>query len=305
MKIPRARVIVNPAAGANSTRKKWPELNRLLNSIGLVFDSTYTEGAGHAIELAREAAGDGYEYLVSVGGDGTVNEVANGIMHSGGADRVSLGVVSTGTGSDFVRSLGLPAQYQDACSLLVSPRRSRIDVGRVEFHNNGNTSSRFFVNVAGVGFDAAATAATEKMPKRLGGTIPYLAGLFRTLITYRNKSVVLSVGDRVENARVLSVIVGNGNYIGGGMNVTPFASPTDGFLDICVIGDINKFNLIKSLPMLYNGTINDHPKVTMDRSDRVTVESTDKFLVHADGEVLGEGPASFTIFPAALSIVVK
>jgi YegS/Rv2252/BmrU family lipid kinase len=305
MSVPRARVIVNPAAGANSTRRKWPELHRLLKHIGLIFDHEYTEGAGHAIELARDAAGDGYEYLVAVGGDGTVNEVANGIMHSGGAERVSLGVVSTGTGSDFVRSLGLPLHYAEACSYLTSPQRNRIDVGVVEFHNNGNTNSRFFVNVAGIGFDAAATAATEKIPKRLGGTIPYMAGVLRTLITYRNKPVVLRIGDKTEKTRVVSVIVGNGNYLGGGMNVTPFASPTDSLLDVCIIGDINKFNLIKSLPMLYNGTIAEHPKVRMDRAEKITVEAEGSILVHADGDVLGEGPASFSIVPAALSIVVR
>ena len=304
MKVPHAKVIVNPAAGANSTGKKWPQLHRLLDHIGLSFDHDYTEEAGHAIELAREAAGDGYRYLVAVGGDGTVNEVANGILHSGEAGDVSLGIISTGTASDFVRSAGIPSHYVGACSCLTSPQRYLIDVGIVEFKSKGQTSRRFFVNAAGIGFDAAAVKTTEQLPKYFGGTIPYLLGLLRTLIGYRNKSVALGIGDRVDEARVLSVVVSNGNYLGGGMRIAPDASLNDSLLDVCVIGNVGKFDLLKSLPMVYKGTHGDHPKVSMEKAEKVTVESAEKVLVHADGEVLGEGPASFSLVPTALNIVV-
>jgi len=305
MKVPHAKVIVNPAAGANSTRRKWPHLHRLLTHIGLSFDHDYTEGTGHATELARAAASDGYRYLVAVGGDGTVNEVANGILHSADAGSVSLGIISTGTGSDFVRSAGIPRNYVSACSCLTSPQRRLIDIGIVEYRKNGQSSKRFFVNVAGIGFDAAAVEATEQLPKYFGGTIPYLAGLLRTLVGYRNKSVELGIGDRAEKARVLSVVVSNGNYFGGGMRIAPEASLDDSLLDVCVIGDVGKFDLLKSLPMVYKGTHGDHPKVRMEKAGKVTVESAEKVLVHADGEVLGEGPASFSLIPAALNIVVQ
>jgi len=305
MKVPHAKVIVNPAAGANSTRRKWPQLHRLLTHIGFSFDHDYTEGTGHATELATAAASDGYRYLVAVGGDGTVNEVANGILNSGEAGSVSLGIISTGTGSDFVRSVGIPRNYVSACSCLTSPQRYLIDVGIVEYQSNGQTSKRFFVNAAGIGFDAAAVEATEQLPKYFGGTIPYLAGLLRTLVGYRNKSVELGIGDRAEKARVLSVVVSNGNYLGGGMRIAPEASLNDSLLDVCVIGDVGKFDLLKSLPMVYKGTHGDHPRVRMEKAEKVTVESTEKVLVHADGEVLGEGPASFSLIPAALNIVVQ
>ncbi|MFC2069868.1 diacylglycerol/lipid kinase family protein [Chloroflexota bacterium] len=304
MSVLHAKVIVNPAAGANSTRKKWPDLHRLLTHIGLSFDHDYTEGAGHAIELAKEAASNGYRYLVAVGGDGTVNEVANGILDSGDAENVSLGIISTGTGSDFVRSVGIPRHYLSACSCLIGSKRYLIDVGIVEYRNNGESQKRFFVNAAGIGFDAAAVEATEKLPKYFGGTIPYLFGLLRTLVGYRNKSVEMYIDDKVEAARVLSVVVSNGNYLGGGMRIAPNASLNDGILDVCIIGDVGKFDLLKSLPMVYKGTHGDHPKVTLDKAEKVTVESAEKVLVHADGEVLGTGPASFSLVPAVLNIVV-
>ncbi len=305
MTVPHAKVIVNPAAGANSTHRKWPHLQDLLKHIGLSFDHQYTEAAGHAIELAREAAGKGYGCIVAVGGDGTANEVANGILHSGGGEDISMGVVSTGTGSDFVRSVGIPLHYRDACSCLVSQGRYKIDVGIVEYRNNGKIEKRYFINTAGIGFDAAAVEMTERLPKNLGGTIPYLTGLVCTLIGYKNKNVELGIGDRTEKARVLSVVVSNGNYIGGGMRVAPDASLDDGLLDVCVIGDVSKFDLLKSLHMVYKGTHGEHPKVTMDKAEKVSVSSEERVLVHADGEVLGTGPASFSLISGALNIVVQ
>ena len=221
MLAPHIKVIVNPVAGAYSTRRKWPVISKLLKHIGLSFDFEYTEGVGHAIELARAAASDGYRYLVAVGGDGTVNEVANGILYATGAASTALGIVSTGTGSDFARSVGIPRDYATACSTLTSPRRLAIDAGVVEYQSKGQTLRRFFVNAAGVGFDAAVVKETERLPKYFGGTIPYLAGLARTLFSYKNKPVILKVENEVESGRVLNVVVANGGYLGGGMHIAP------------------------------------------------------------------------------------
>lgn len=304
MSVSHAKVIINPAAGANKTYKKWPLLHRLLVHIGLSFDHQYTEGTGHAIEIARDAALDGYHYLVAIGGDGTVNEVANGILHSGNASDVSFGVVSTGTGSDFARSMGMPADYVRACSSLTSTKRLVIDAGIVEYYKSGQKVQRYFVNAAGVGFDAAAVESTEKIPKYFGGTIPYLAGLLRTLIGYRNKFVVMNIDDRHESTKILSVIVTNGNYLGGGMHVAPDAVMDDSLLDVVVIGDVGKLDLLKSLPMIYKGTHGNHPKVSIEKAAEVFIDTSERVLVHADGELLGEGPASFRLRSSALNLVV-
>ena len=304
MPVLHAKVIVNPVAGAYSTRRKWPIISKLLKRIGLSFDFQYTEGVGHAIELARAAASDGYRYLVAVGGDGTVNEVANGILHSTGATRTSLGIVSTGTGSDFARSVGIPRDYHTACSTLTSSRRLSIDVGVVEYQSKGQTLRRFFVNAAGVGFDAEVVETTERLPKYFSGTIPYLLGLARTLFGYKNKSVMLRHGSKAETTRILSVVVANGCYFGGGMRVAPQAELCDSLLDVIIIGDVGKFELLKTLPRVYKGTHITHPKVRMEKTPHITIESSERVLVHADGELLGEVPASFWLMPLALSIVV-
>jgi YegS/Rv2252/BmrU family lipid kinase len=299
-----AKVIVNPAAGASSTRRKWPIISRLLNRIGLPFDFEYTEGVGHAIELARLAASNGYRYLVAVGGDGTVNEVANGILHSTNAATTALGIVSTGTGSDFIRSVGISRDYTTACSALTGSRRLSIDAGVVEYQNKGQTLERFFINTAGVGFDAAAVRETERMPKHFGGTIPYIAGVLRALLTYKNKPVVIRVGDEVGSYRVLDVAVANGGYLGGGMHIAPEAELSDSLLDVVIVGDMGKLEFLKEFPTVYKGTHINHPKVAMKKGTHITIESPEPTMVYADGELLGECPASFRVVPGALSIVV-
>lgn len=301
---PCAKVIVNPAAGANSTYRKWPCINHLLRQIGLIFDFEYTHDVGHAIELARVATDDGYRYLVAVGGDGTINEVANGILRSTDSSSVALGIVNTGTGSDFIRSAGIPRHYAKACSILTSQHQLTIDVGVVKFSRNGQILQRYFVNTAGVGFDATVAKATEELPKFFGGTFPYLIGLVKTLFSYRNKLVVLDIGGVVESERILSVVVANGGYFGGGMHIAPEAKLDDNLLEVVVVGDVGKFELLRALPMVYKGTHANHPKVCMKRAECITVESPEQILVYADGELIGEDPASFWLLPSALNVMV-
>lgn len=305
MAISHAMVIVNPAAGASSTRRKWPLISRLLKHLGLFFDYKYTEGVGHAIELAKEATTGGYSYIVATGGDGTVNEVANGILRAGGAADTALGVISTGTGSDFIRSVGIPRDYELACSSLVNSHRTVVDVGIVEYRNRGKSQKRFFLNAGGVGFDAVVVQATQKFPKYFGGTIPYLGGLIGSLFQYRNKNVVMKLGDRAEeNKRIFSILVANGRYVGGGMKIAPSAELNDNLLDVVIVGDLGKFELLQALHTVYKGTHVTHPKVRMEKSPEITISCPDRILVHADGELLGEGPASFRLMPLALSLII-
>jgi diacylglycerol kinase (ATP) len=302
--IPRAKVIVNPVAGAGSTRRHWPTISRLLEYIGLSFDHVYTQGAGHAIELARAAASNGYRYVVAVGGDGTVHEVANGILSSGGAAETTLGVISTGTGGDFARSLGIPRKYMPACSILATHRRSRVDVGLVEYMHDGKKEQCYFVNGAGIGFDAAVVETVEHSTKRLHGTIPYVLGLLRSLVCYHNKSVIIRTGEKTEKARIVTMVVSNGAYFGGGMHVAPEADPHDGKLDVMVVRDLSKLGLLQAFPRIYKGTHVTHPCVSISQATEISVETSERVLVQADGELMGEGPASFHIIPAALTVAV-
>ncbi len=300
-----AKLIVNPAAGANSTLRKWPGIQSLLKQTGLSFDYQFTESPGHGIEIAKAAASDGYRYLVAVGGDGTIHEVANGILQTSNAKETSLGIICTGTGSDLSRTIGISRDYSHTCASLINPRQVIIDVGSVEYRKNGQPLQRYFINYAGIGIDAEAVRATERFPKFFGGTIPYLVGLACSFIGYRNKPVTLRIGDRAaEKAQVLSVVVANGGYYGGGMHIAPQAKTDDSLFDMVIIGDIGKFDLIKTMPRVYKGTHLTHPKVRLERDTSITIQSSQKFLLHADGELLGEGPVSFSLISKGLTLAI-
>jgi len=299
-----AKVIVNPVAGANSTYRKWPHISRLLREAGLSFDYHYTEGVGHAIELARGATQSGYPFVVAVGGDGTVSEVANGILTAVSPASAALGIVNTGTGNDFVRSLGKPMDYSLSCRSLTGSGRLVIDVGEVEYWKGNQPLRRFFVNGAGVGFDAEVTENVHKLPKLGGGTIPYVMGLVRTLLGYHNKPVTMGIDGKQDERRILSVVVANGAYFGGGMHIAPGAELGDRSLDVLTIGDMGKFELLRAFPRVYKGTHITHPKVRLERAGVVRIESEQRLLLQADGELIGEGPVTFRVVPAALQIVV-
>jgi len=267
--LPHARLIVNPVAGAGRTAKKWPQIMARLRSIDLRFDYDLTEAPGHARELAKSAASKGYEMVVSVGGDGTINEVVNGLYDAGNLAEVTLGIISTGTGSDYIRTVGIPRAYHEACHCLKSPRKLAVDIGVVEYSSNGQRMRRLFANFAGLGFDAEIVKATTQKFKALNGTASYLAGLLSALIFYRNRGVTIAVDGELMDGKVCAILVSNGRYGGGGMLPAPEADLTDGLLDVLVIGDLSKPDLLWSLPRLYKGTHLTHPKVTLKKAREI------------------------------------
>ena len=300
----RARLIVNPVAGAGRTRKKWPHIRELLKSIGLRFEHDVTEAPRHAIELAKSAARKGYELVVSVGGDGTINEVVNGLYDSGTIKDVTLGIISTGTGGDYIRTIGIPPRYEDACHRLLGPKKLSVDLGVVEYASAEGRQQRLFVNFAGLGFDAEVVRATTLRFKALGGVPAYLLGLLTTLLSYRNRDISLKLDGNTQEKRVCAAVMSNGKYGGGSMFLAPDADPTDGLFDVLTIGDLSKPDLLWSLPRIYRGTHLTHPKVTMIRAREVEVQSQQRMFLQADGELLGEAPVRVNMLPSSLKIVV-
>jgi diacylglycerol kinase (ATP) len=296
--------IVNPAAGAGKTAKKWPQIMELLKSLGIDFKHELTEAPGHAIELAKSAVKKGYKFVVSVGGDGTIHEIVNGLHDAGANTDVVVGIVNTGTGADYIRTLGVPRRYKEACKCLLSPNRRIVDLGIVEYMKNGQRAKRLFVNFAGIGFDAEVVKATTEKFKAMGDMPSYLMGLFSTLMSYENKDVAITVDGEHGERRVCTILMNNGRYGGGGMMPAPNADPSDGFFDVVIIDDITKPDLIMSIPRIYRGTHLTHPKVTLMRAREVEIWPTLTSAVQADGELLGEAPARFSVLPAALQIIV-
>ncbi len=302
--MPFAKLIVNPAAGAGKTAKRWPQIKSYLEKMGLRYEHVLTEAPGHAVTLAADAVKKGYELIVSVGGDGTINEVVNGLYQSGSLKDVTLGIIGTGTGSDYIRTIGIPQKPEDACLRLPDSVKRTLDLGCVEYNNGGSPVKRLFVNFAGCGFDAEVARATKKNFKALGSVPSYLAGLFSTFLTYQGSKVSLKIDGEENSGRIFAVIVSNGKYGGGKMKVAPDADPGDGFFDVVRIGDLDKLDLLSSLPRIYRGTHTTHPKVSIKRAREIEIHSVQKMPLQADGELLGETPARFSILPQALNIIV-
>jgi len=308
MSVKNARAIVNPAAGGHSIYREWPSLSKRLIDQGLLFDHVYTEGVGHATELAREAANSDYDYIIAVGGDGTVNEIVNGILNSTGSHNKILGIVSAGTTCSFARSIGIPLDPINSCKLLTSKNRLSIDVGVVEYKRGNEHLSRFFVNEADVGFGATVVEASKLMHTYFGRKInylPHILGGIGSLFNYKNKRIAVRVDEEAEEICVCTMLViANGTYFGGGMRVAPYAKPDDGLLDMIFFGDMGKSELMKIWSMTYNGRHINNEKVRLRQIRNLSIQSNERVLVEADGELLGEGPASFSVLPSALRIVM-
>ncbi len=300
---PYAKVIINPVAGAGSTGKKWESIRELLTRSGLSFDYGHTDSGGHAAALACEAALSGYRLVVAVGGDGTTNEVVNGLMEAGVPD-VALGIISTGCGSDFVRSLGIPRDYRQACLRLANLHTVRIDVGHIEYQSHGVPAKRFFINAAGLGLDGEVVETVLRNPRFCRGTVPYVLGMLRALAAFHNKDVALHIDGRSEDIRVCSVVIANGAYFGSGMKVAPEADVGDGHLEVILVGDIGKLELLRAFPRIYKGTHVTHPKVQTQTASEIRIESRERVLIQADGELLGEVPAILRILPSSLTVAV-
>jgi diacylglycerol kinase (ATP) len=215
-----------------------------------------------------------------------------------------LGVISSGTGSDFVRTANIPRDMILAARHLArADRVSPLDLGEMTFRRvDGKETRRYFANVAGMGFDAEVIERTERGGKRGGGTIPYYSALLATIWNYRNKDAIVRIDDQRIEGRMNSVVVCNGKYFGGGMMIGPNAMLDDGKLDVIILGDLGTLETVMNTPRLYNGTILTHPKVSEYRGKTVTVEPKQRMLIESDGELIGPGPASFRIHPAALNL---
>jgi YegS/Rv2252/BmrU family lipid kinase len=305
-------VVCNPVSGSGKGRACLAVVRRALDDAGVTYAYDVTRGRGHAAQLARSAVCSGCSAVVAIGGDGTFFEVVNGVMNPAEVDggqepsRVAVGLVQAGRGSDFGRSIGVPADMEEASERLLDGRTRVIDLGFATFLGfDGKERSRYFANAAGLGFDGEVTLRANAGPRIFGSTIPYLNSLVRTLIKYRNKRISVKLdGAEPWSAVANSIVIANGQYFGGGMKIAPDAHLSDGLLNITLLGDLGKVDLIRNLPRVYDGSHVTHPKVRILSARNVEITSPERVLLQADGEVLGTAPASFRVVPAALRMIV-
>lgn len=289
----KVKFIVNPVAGRGRGRRVWVQVQKMLDQEGYPYEVTISTRPGETIELARRAAEEGFPVVAAVGGDGTAHEVANGIIGRGAA----LGVVPAGTGSDYVRSLPIPADPIAAARTIYTGQRLVVDAGRV--------NDRYFLGVTGMGIDAEVCRLVNGDLSWLSGKAAYTAGLLATLLTFQPQPVRITLDDRVLEEEVMLVAVANARYFGGGMCIAPQADLQDGLLDVCLVRAIPKLELLRVFPMVFRGRHTTHPAFRTYRTCRAVITGTQPCSIQAEGEVIGRLPMEAEVLPRALTVMVR
>ena len=300
-------VIINPYANRGDSRHRIDAGLRVLATSGLHFNIELTEYRGHAIKLAEQAAIAGAPMVVAAGGDGTVHEVANGILRAmegkEGTAQTTLGILPIGSGNDFAWGLGLDRGLDDALERLRRGRTRVIDVGYLE---SDVDQPRYFLNILGGGFDSRVNLEAHKM-KRLRGFSIYIVALFKTLaIYYRSPVTTFRYDGNEYTFPMLMALVANGPRLGGGFIAAPDAKHDDGLFDLCILHKTGRLDMLRLVPKFMRGKHMGHPKVVMARTTALEIESDEGFPSQADGEIIGNDVRRLkvTLLPQRLRVVV-
>ena len=287
----RALAIVNPVAGNGAGARIASRIAAEFRDQGMRVDVIQTPAPDEAARLAREGAADGYRVIIAAGGDGTANEIANGIAGSGAA----LALYPIGSGNDFARALGYPRRRRDISRFIRNAHRRTIDVGEV----NG----RIFVNSAGIGIDGHVAQRIAATSRLTGKTFGYFAGSLMGIATYRPEPMRVLVDGELHSGRFLTVVAANGTHFGSGMHVAPQASLDDGQLDVVLAGDLSRWSSLVALGKLYRGTHVDGTTIVMKRARAVEIELQRPLRAQLDGETTMAQRFSIRVRPGALEVL--
>ncbi len=281
-------IIANPAAAKGAAAHAIPKIERLLAEYGLDFDLVCTERPWHAAELAQEAVAAGYDVVVAAGGDGTSNEVLNGLMQAKTATPAAppvMGALCIGRGNDFAYGVGIPADLEAGCRTLSQGSRRTIDVGRVT--GGLYPQGRYFGNGVGIGFDAVVGFEAAKFA-HLSGFLGYLVAVLRTVfLYYRAPLVTVEYDGRALTLPALMISIMNGRRMGGGFMMAPQGQPDDGLLDLCIARQVSRARIFALVPHFIRGTQATQKPIAVERARRVGVTAVERVLpAHADGETL-------------------
>lgn len=307
-------VIVNPESAGGGTGEAWPKIASDLAAHFGPFIPKFTSGAGQGIELAADAARKGEKLIIACGGDGTISEVANGILSAG--TNTELGILPSGTGGDFRKTIGIPARSADAARILRNGRTRQIDVGRVTFLNEESEhESRYFLGVASFGISADVIARVKggrtewlsaRGPKWLTGRVSFgLAMLETALRTQATRVIVQLDDDAACHLTIANLCVANARYFGSGMKIAPTAKLDDGRFDVITIGDLGAARIVANAPRLYLGAHLNMSEISHTRVTKISARPLNKdqrIEIEMDGELPGYLPATFQILPKALRV---
>jgi YegS/Rv2252/BmrU family lipid kinase len=299
----KTQVIVNPESNKGKTRKKWNQIKDALKSFLKEFKYEFTEKPLQATEISRVAIKEGTELIVGVGGDGTINEIANGFYEDKKIinPKTALGIVPSGTGCDLMRSLNIPLGLKNALKVVSHASSSLIDTGRVRFKNHaGEEDERFFLNVSdfGIGGEVVKKVNENRMERKASS---YLKCLISTFVNYKNKKINIKIdGEELPEDEYLIGTISNGRIFGKGMKIAPKAKLDDGLFDVVLVKSMKKLEFFRNVWRIYTGTHLSHPKISLIRGCKIEARAEreeNKVLIEVDGEQVGTLPATFEIIP--------
>ena len=293
-------LVLNPVSGRGVGLRDRAKIEAALAAEQLAFVAVVSAHPGHTLTLVADAITRGCRNVLVAGGDGSLSEAVNGICAQSVVppEAVRLALIPVGTGNDWARAQALPHGYREAAGIVATGAVRRHDVGVIDFATGGR---RWFVNVAGMGFDAGVI---QRMPTRRLGRLAYLIGLLRELILYRPEALRWRHDGAERSAEAFVLFACIGRFCGGGMLVAPQASAEDGLLDFVLVRHMGRLEVLRALPALFDGSLAQHPKVETWRAKRVTFTGVPGIAIEADGELVGHTPATFRVLPDALRMVV-
>jgi len=300
--------VVNLKSANSRTKKLWPDIKRALSEAIGNFEFAFTSGPYTAPDITRQAIKAGFDCIISVGGDGTLNEVVNGFFENDkqiNPDAI-LGVISMGTGADFIKTLGIPKPYQDAVKIIKRANTRLLDIGRIKFlSHDGKETIRYFINIADAGIGGETVDRVNRTTKAFGGFISFLWGTIVTLITYKNKHITIKLDDNKPYDKEINMLaIANCQFFGGGMHIAPKAIPDDGMFDIVTIGRASIIDFLRNSSKIYKGTHINDPSIDYTHAKHVELTSNEKVLLDVDGEQPGTLPATFDILPKSIKVIV-
>ena len=306
MNFDRWFVIINPTSGNGSSKTHWPIIKHLLKTYNFDFDFVFTEHESHSILIVQDAINQCFRKFISVGGDGTLHNIVNGIMSQDlvPSTEIKVGIIPIGTGNDWVKTHHIPIDFESAIQIIKNGNVKHQDLGKIEFPDKSQPNV-YFNNLAGVGFDGYVVSKVSKY--KHFGSIAYVLGAISGLFSFQKFISDISVNDDHYKTQSLMILVGLCKYSGGGMQLTKKPDPFDGLLDISVAKDIGKLDVIKNLPNLFNGKIVNHKKVDCFKSKSITIvtQPNDFAFIQADGELIGKGGFRINVISSAFSFYAK
>ena len=305
-------VIVNPKASIGKAGKDWPQIKQILEKEGITFDYLITEYQGHAISLVRDSiTGKGYRKIIAVGGDGTNNEVVNGIFTQKRfpTEEIMMGIMPVGTGNDWRRTFDFGIDYQENAKIIKAGNTFKHDLGKVTYYNDGDPQVRYFLNAAGTGLDEAVCQSTNAMKQQgKGGAARYMINVAKCLFGFDCPHIQLEIDDQlVFDDEILSLGVGICRYKGGGMMTMPNAVPNDGLFDITAIRKVGMAKFAANISKIYDGTfIKKMNEVSTFQGRKVKVTSipAHALKLETEGETLTNSPFDFEMLQQSINMVV-